>query len=186
MAEITISADVSKATTFLDAFPKQTGIALLRALKRGTKSAATHAGRVAAKDMGLKVRDARKRIKVKPPNGQTLTGEVHASLVRIPIIEFSAKGPRPSRGRGRGVSYRIGGGRRTNPNAFIATIGRREGVFERRTRSRTPTRELFGPSVGRVVDRHAREITAKGVSEFEKEFDRLLDRILSGFGGRLA
>ena len=182
MTAVGIDVETKGLEVFLDAAPKKTSIALLRALKRGTKSAATHANRVAAKDMGLKVGDVRKRIRVKPPNGQTLSGELRPSLSRIPIIEFGAKGPRPSRGRGRGISYRSGSGRKTNPNAFFATLGNREGVHEREGRSRTPTRELFGPSVGRVVDLHRNEIMARGEEVVTAEIDRQLKRIFGGVG----
>ena len=174
MADISIEADTSKVDAFLDVFPKQTGIALLRALNRGTKSAATHANRVVAKDIGIKVGDARKRIRVKPPNGQTLEGELRASLERIPLIELKKRGQR-----------RV-------PHSFTATMpGGHVGIFKRVRGSmhrgpklhELPIRELKGPSVGRVVDKHAREITAKSEAEFVKEFDRLLDRII---GGRVA
>ncbi len=187
MAEITISADASKATTFLNTFPRETSKAAFFALKRATKSAATLANRVVAKDMGLKVGAVRKRIKVIEPRGSNLIGMLRADPRRIPLIEFRAKGPEPSRGRGSGVTARIGGRSGRIRSAFISTMpsGRR-GVFKRTGKRRLPIRELKGPSVGRVMDEHTREITARGQQVFETEFDRLLERILSGFGGQLA
>ncbi|MGI0149487.1 MAG: phage tail protein, partial [Thermoplasmata archaeon] len=132
--EISVQIEgASKVGVFLEAFPKETGKAILRALKRGTTSAATHANRVVSAEMGLKVGDVRKRIRVVEPRGETLTGEVRGSLKRIPLIEFGARGPEPSRGRGGGVSYRIGsGGRGRHPHAFITTVGSHRGVFGRK------------------------------------------------------
>lgn len=171
----------SKVGVFLDAFPRETGTAILRALKRGTDAAATRAGRVISQDMGLKVGDVRKRIKVTDPNGTTLEGRIAGSLKRVPLIEFRATGPEPSRGRGSGVRYAIQRGRGRAPNAFIATMrsGHR-GVFQRKTTKRLAIQELFGPSVGRVLSRHQSEITSVGQHEFEKELDRLLNRIIQG------
>lgn len=177
----------SKVSVFLHAFPRETGRAILRALKRGTAAAATTAGRVVSSDMGLKVGDVRTRIRVTEPNGATLEGKLSGSLRRVPLIEFGATGPEPSRGRGGGVSYRVGRGRGRATRAFIATVGtgRHRGVFERKATPRTPIRELFGPSVGRVMSQHQGEILARGEEQFSKELDRLLDRIIQGSAGAI-
>lgn len=165
----------SKVSVFLDTFPSETGKAILRALKRGTDSAATHAGRVVASDMGLKIGDVRKRVRVIPPTGETLAGELRGSLKRIPLIDFAK--------------------RSKVPHAFPATMpsGHR-GIFVRSplhstrrgpkpNRSGLPIRELLGPSVGRVLSNHQGEILARGSEVFLKEFDRLLDRIIQGSAG---
>lgn len=174
---------------FLDKFPRQTSIAMLRAVKRGTMAARTEASRRAASDTGLRVSAARKRITMVPPNGATLEGQIRVSLKRIPLIEFGARGPNPSRGRGR-VTVKSQGGRKTVPGAFIATMpGGHTGVYKRTrasgpgrrgkppNRSQLPIVQLRGPSIGRVVDNNAGEIMAKGASVTEKELNRQLDRI---------
>ncbi len=176
---ISIRIDTIRVGDYLDNFPKQTGIALLRATKRGTRAAQTTANRVCAKDMGLKIGDVRTRIRRKEPTGQTLTGEVRASLKRIPLIKFGARGPEPSRGRGRGVTARGKGGRSRIPSAFIATMptGHR-GVFKREGTKRGPISQLYGPSVGRVFVAHEGEIAARGEEQLLGELNRLLDRIM--------
>jgi hypothetical protein len=70
---------------------------------------------------------------------------------RIPLIDFAARGPEPSRGRGRGVSYRLPGGRSRDPHAFIATMpsGHR-GVFKRTGKERNPIIQSHGPSLVNV------------------------------------
>lgn len=83
---------------------------------------------------------------------------------RIPLIEFRARGPFPSRGRGEGVSYSLPSGQGRRPDAFIGRMpsGRR-GVFvrsrlglSRKSRGawgpNLPIRELFGPSLSRVFN----------------------------------
>jgi hypothetical protein len=165
---------------YLEFFPKQTAIALLRATKRGTKAANTLAARLVSKDMGIKVGDVKSRIRVKVPTAQTMTGELRASLKRIPLIKFGARGPEPSRGRGRGVTTRGKGGRSRIPSAFIATMpatGHR-GVFKREGVKRVPISQLYGPSVGHVFVAHEKEITDRGEEQLLGELNRQLDRIM--------
>lgn len=182
MAELSLEFEgADKVDAFLQAFPAQAATAILRALKRGTDSTATDAGRVASKDMGLKVGVVRKRLRKVAPNGRTLFGEVRASLARMRLIEFGARGREPSRGRGRGVTYR--GGRRgsqRHTKAFITKVGSHRGVFERRGSDRLPIAELFGPSVGRVVAEHDEDIARRGSKVYEQELFRLLDRVIAG------
>jgi len=176
---LTVEVDSKRVNAALDAAPKKTGIGLLRALKRGTKAAGTLANRVVSKDMGIKVSDVRARIRLENPNAQTLSGKLHASLKRIPLIKFGARGPEPSRGRGRGVTYKGKGGRSRHPHAFIATMpGGTRGVFERKEGAgRLPVRQLYGASIGRVFDEHRKEIMARGEEQVLAELDHQLDRI---------
>lgn len=178
-----IEVDSKKVAVALETAPKKAGVALLRALKRGTKSAKTTGKRAVAKDTGLKAGDVAKRIRITEPKAQTLTGTLHADLKRIPLIKFGAKGPEPSRGRGRGVRYRGKSGRGSLPHAFIATMpsGHR-GVFSRAGKDRKPIRQHFGPSVGRVFDLHRDEIMARGEEVVIAELDRQLDRMLGVSG----
>lgn len=178
MPPINIEVDSKKVTEALDVAPKKTGIALLRALKKGGKEAKTLSNRVIAKDMGIKVGDVRARIRLEVPTAQTLSAKLRASLKRIPLIKFGARGPEPSRGRGRGVTYRGKGGRKRHPHAFIATMpGGHRGVFERKGEGRLPVRQLYGPSIGRVFDEHRKEIMARGEESALAEFNRQFNRI---------
>lgn len=177
MASFNVEIDSKKVDAALENSPKKTGIALLRALKRGTKAANTLAARLVAKDMGLKVSDVRTRIRLKEPTAQTLSGKLGANLKRIPLIKFGARGPEPSRGRGRGVTYRGKSGRSRHPRAFIATMGGHRGVFERKGTARLPIRQLYGASIGHVFAQHRGEILARGEEQVMKELDHQLDRI---------
>ena len=176
MPPLNVEIDTKRVSAALDAAPKKAGIALLRALKRGTKAAGTQANRVVSKDMGIKVSDVRKRIRLEPPNARTLTGSLHASLKRIPLIKFAARSTRS------GVTYRGKGGRSRRPHAFIATMPTGPGVFKRKEGAgRLPIRQLYGASIGRVFDEHRKEIMARGEQQVLAELDHQLDRI---FGAR--
>ena len=180
MAPLNIEVDSKKVNAALEVAPKKTGIALLRALKRGTKAAKTISNRVVAKDMGIKASDVRSRIRIEEPTAQTLSGKLRANLKRIPLIKFGARGPEPSRGRGRGVTYKgQGGGRKRHARAFISTMGaEHRGVFERKGEGRLPIKQLYGPSIGRVFDEHRKEIMDRGEEQVLTEFNRQIDRIL--------
>ncbi len=119
--------------------------------------------REVATDMGLKVGVVKNAIRVETATVNRLTATVIAKGAKIPLIDFSARGPTPSRGRGRGVSSSLPSGRL--PHAFIATMpGGHKGVFMRVPggqrhgpaphRSQLPIRELFGPSIAHVFQKH--------------------------------
>ncbi|KKM71004.1 hypothetical protein LCGC14_1434970 [marine sediment metagenome] len=127
-----------------------------RAIKRAVKRAGT-AGRAVmtkeiAADTGLPSKRIKQEIRINQLGDTGVQLEVRGR--RIPLIDFKAKGPEPSRGRGRGVSYRLPGGRGRAPHAFIATMpsGHR-GVFRRRGSARSPIIQLHGPSLVRVFEK---------------------------------
>lgn len=170
--------DTKAVDQFLELAPKKTSVAILRAIKRGTMAARTEAARVVSKDMGLAVGVVRKAVKMTPPEAVVVTGVLRINLLRIPLMKFGARGPQPSRGKGRGVSYKAGGGRKTIPDAFItSTPTGHTGVFKRKKTSRLPITQLFGPSAGRVADLHREQIAARGSAVAEAELDRQLNRI---------
>lgn len=178
MATEAIKFESKRVEAWLTVTPKRFTTAALRALKKGTRSAHTDSARTVARDTGLKVGDVRRRLRRIEPNGRTLSGKILGSFRRLSLILFGAKGPEPSRGRGR-VTARVGGKRAAVPGAFIATMqtGLRR-VFKRRGRRRLPIKELRGPSVGRVLDLHKDGIMFRGTRVFLAEFDRLLVRLL--------
>lgn len=151
-------------------------LAQARAVNRAIASANTALLAAVAADTGLKVATLRDRIKVgRPATEQFRRAKIFASVKGIPLIEFRAKGPQPSRGKGRGVTAYIQGATVRYPHAFIATMrnGRR-GVFERGNktnptgRSRLPIRELYGPSVWRVALYHRAVGLARGREQLLK------------------
>ncbi len=103
------------------------------------------------KDTGLPARRIKADFKTTPMGDSGVRLEVTGR--RLPLIDFKAKGPEPSRGRGRGVTYKLPGGRGRAPTAFIANLRGRRGVFRRRTTARGPLEELHGPSLVHVFEK---------------------------------
>jgi hypothetical protein len=126
--------------------------AIRRALLRAGNSGRSVMVKAIAEDTGLPQKQIRDEIKVNVVGDSGVQLEVQGR--RIPLIAFKARGPEPSRGKGRGVSYRLPGGRGRAETAFIATMrsGHR-GVFKRVTKARLPVVELRGPSLAKVFEK---------------------------------
>lgn len=128
-----------------------------RALKRTIDSAKTFAARLVSQDMGLKVTAVKRELATRVADGQAV---LKASARRVPLINFNARGPEPSRGRGAGVRVKNPGGTERFPHAFIATVGtgQHRGVFQRQGMARLPIRELRGASIWQSYQRVAHQV----------------------------
>lgn len=179
--ELQVSAGAVHAD--LAAMPERTTKAMVRSLNRGINSGRTVMVQRISKDAGLKSKDVRDALPVTPATFNRPVARLATSLTRIPLIKFSARGPEPSRGRGRGVSYRIGGSGRTRiANGFIATMpsGHR-GVFVRdpiRKMRSNPKRQAIverrGPSLGHIFAKYRAEALGIAQEMFDRNFGREL------------
>lgn len=158
MSTFTITADMSEWTSALRRLKNRAVTAQVRALNRSASTARTGMTRLVAADMQLKVSTVRDRIAIENASPSKLSAVLRASMKRVPLVEFGAKGPEPSRGKGRGVTAKTGA--RRYPHAFFATMrsGHR-GVFQRKGKNRLPIDELRGASVGHVFSKYYEEGT---------------------------
>jgi hypothetical protein len=137
------------------------------ALNRALVSGQTAMVRAVTADTGIAAKNVRREIVLDKANLSRPVAALTIAGKRIPLIAFQARGPEPSRGRGKGVSYRLPTGRGHIPNAFIATMmsGHR-GVFTRKpgfakskrhgeqeTRPQLPIQEKRGPSLPHVFEK---------------------------------
>lgn len=165
----------------------RTGIA--RALRRTGTTMRADLARDVAKNTGLGVERTKREIgtKVSVEDG---TVALSTDGVRIPLIEFKARGPRPSRGRkGSQVTAIRFGTRTPYPGAFIArvygplpsgvTSPGHEGVFQRRTAKRLPIKQLYGPSIAHVFGKHLPDAAERGVEVLGKNLAHELQFALS-------
>lgn len=150
-------------TAAAEADIRELGSSAPRAVSRGINKTAANVkvamSRAIADDLRLKVSTVKAQIGIRQAIPGRLTAQVTASNKRIPLIEFTARGPVPSRGKGRGVTVRLPGSQGRYPHAFIAVVGRgrHRGVFERKAGyARLPIVEKKGPSIARVFDKHAK------------------------------
>lgn len=179
MATVTIEGIRLVAEEF-EGYPRRAQSAVVRALNRGMTAGRTVMSRAIAKDMGLKVGDTNKALRYRPATVNTPVTRLAAGFGRIPLMAFGARGTVPSRGRGRGVTYRMGAGnaRTRLANAFIARMrSGHEGVFMRKGKARLPIVELRGPSVGHVFAKFRPTALARAEEVFRTTLDHELTRL---------
>jgi hypothetical protein len=165
----------------------RTGIA--RALKRTGISERAQLARDVGKDTGLGVARVKDEISTRVNvDGGTVT--LTTAGVRIPLIEFQARGPRPSRGRKGSRVTAIRFGQRVGyPGAFIATVfgalpsgvtsSGHEGVFRRLGQKRLPIKQLYGPSIATVFGKHLPAAVSRGVEVLGKNLQHELQFALA-------
>ena len=148
--EFDVRADISVVTAALNEL-QQSGIA--KAASRGINKTLVTVNAQAARDIKqdiggkLSISDIKASLSVYKATMKVLYVAVQAKGKRLPIIKLD---PGASQD-GTGVNYKMGKGRGHIDHAFIATVktGHR-GVFKRKTRSRLPIQELYGPSLPKV------------------------------------
>lgn len=171
MAAITLDVQGADDVHYL-LNPDKVARAGVRAVNRAIGSARTLMVRSIAVDTGLKAGTVRDALPLREASINHPSATLEASLKRIPLIDFQARGPEPSRGKGRGVTYRLTGSRGRIATAFITvmpTSGHR-GVFVRGGLTRTPIRELFGPSLGHVFWKYRDDALARAQESFTTNF----------------
>lgn len=179
MATVTIDG-IRLAAEEFEGYPRRAQSAVVRALNRGMTAGRTVMSRAMAKDMGLKVSDANKALRYRQATVNTPVTRLAAGFGRIPLMAFNARGPVPSRGKGRGVSYRMGAGnaRTRLQSAFIARMrSGHEGVFMRKGRGRLPIVELRGPSPGQVFAKFRATALERAEEVFRSTLDHELSRL---------
>jgi hypothetical protein len=179
-----------QATDLVVAYFARFPNAIVRALNRaGVSTRALMASKVAG-DTKLRVGTVRDEIRIDRATPKKPTVRLEIRGRRIPLIEFRARGPVPSRGRGRGVTATLPSGAGRYPHAFIATMrSGHTGVFQRVPgaqrhgpaphRSQLPIYELRGPSLPHVFAKYAGEGLARGQESLLKNLQSELQFALS-------
>lgn len=127
---------------------------MARALNRAGTAGKTAMVRAVVKDTGIASKNVSREVVLDKANRSQPKVTITVAGKRIPLIAFSARGPEPSRGKGRGVSYRLPTGRGRVRDAFITTVGAgHRGVFKRKGKARFPIVELRGPSIPHVFQK---------------------------------
>ena len=187
MVDFEVRLDSKAVEQYLSRLGSNMPTVASRAINRTIASAQTLMKREISSDIGIKVGVVAKQLKVSKASRTKLSASLKASGKRIPLIELGAKGPEPSRGKGRGITYRRGGRTVRISKGFIARMpsGHR-GVFKRfpgvAVRTRDPRkegiRELFGPSISLVFSKKLPKVQREVEQRFELELDRAIQSIL--------
>lgn len=112
---------------------------MARALNRAGTSGKTAMKKAVSADTGIAQKGLERQIKVDKANKTRPSVSLTISGTPMPLIDFQGRGPEPSRGKGKGATYRSpSGGRKQVPGGFIAMMksGHR-GIFVRKPRTST-------------------------------------------------
>src|SRR5688500_7563679 len=96
----------------LGQLPARASRAMVRAMNRAIGAGRTVMVREIARDTGLTATAVRKAMPMTQASLARPEAQLAASMKRIPVEQFGARGTIPSRGRGNGVSYKNPGGGR--------------------------------------------------------------------------
>ncbi len=181
------------ANTPLDRLIADGPKATARALNRSIASGRTFMARAIAQELGLAVGVVRDQLAIGEATVSTQRATLTARGTRIPLIDFRARGPYPSRGRGAGVTASLpppAAGR--YPHAFIAVMpaGHR-GVFERTPGKymrrvgrhggrRQAIHELRGPSLPHVFEKYMPQGLAYAEAALAKNLDHEFAFVMRG------
>lgn len=174
---ITLRVDAQSALEGLQILGKEAPVAAARAINRTTSTVRTAMVRVVATSLKIKQAYVRDRLSTSRATRVNLTAHIAAAAQQIPLAAFNAKGPEPSRGKGRGVTANTP--QRRYPHAFLATMrsGHR-GVFERVGKARLKIRELRTASVAAVFVAHESVGQARGNEQLTKNLQHEVDHML--------
>lgn len=163
---VSVSANLGPLLDDIAAMSAQAPIILMRGLNKAGAIGKTAMVRAVATDTGIRMKDVHKVIRTAKATPSRLMWDITLKGKRIPLIAFGARGPEPSRGRGRGVTWKsVKGEKKRVKDFFIATVGtgKHRGVFQRMgTSSRKssgawslnlPIAEKFGPSIPHVAEK---------------------------------
>jgi hypothetical protein len=182
-----VKVDGRGVTHYLERAAKDLRVVGVRALNRTITTVRAQQVKALAGETGLRQERVRRGTSIVPATVTSLRAGAIIAGKPIPLADFGARAPEPSRGKGKGVTVRTArSGRRLEAGAFIATVrsrgGSHRGVFRRVTRgpgSRParrgrpvqyatrrkpigawlPIKQLYGPSLPRVArDMHLERI----------------------------
>lgn len=174
---IRFHVDTSSVDEGLTILGAEAPLAVARAINRTVANVKTVMTRAVASSLRVKQMYVRERIKERKATRARLWASMTASAKPIPLIAQGAKGPEPSRGKGRGVTANTT--QRQYPHAFIATMrsGHR-GVFERAGKKRLAIKELTSASVAAVFIHHERAGQARADEQLTKNLQHEVEHML--------
>lgn len=181
MSDIRLSIDTSRLRPDFADFGEASLVASVRGINRTLANVKTVMVRAIAKSLRLKQGAVRDRIRILEATRSRPVARMYADNAQIPVEQFNARGPLPSRGKGRGVTANTE--QRRYPHAFRARMeSGHVGVFERvpgkfmrkqrpGRKPRQAIRELRTASVAAVFIKHAPVGQARADEQLPKNLE---------------
>jgi len=153
-------------------------------INRALSTVRTQSGRQIRETYKIRYQDVAgsHTMKIKQAGGANLAGEIRFAGAVIPLIKFGVNPARPQR---KPVSVSVlkeTTGKRL-VSAYVANLGRYGvGVFERRTRRRDSSQQLYGPSVAHMMENESvfDKIEDAAMKVIDERVEHEISRILNG------
>ena len=161
--------------------------AFYNVINRGLNTVRSQTGKVIRQTYNIKQSDitANQNMKMKRATGSDLVGSIEFAGTVIPLKRFKVSPSAPAK---RTVSVSVlkaEGGARLE-SAFVADLGRYGvGVFERLTRRRDSSQQLYGPSTAHMMGNEnvLEKVEEAAQDTIDKRVEHEITRILNGYGG---
>lgn len=181
---------LSRAREALQHIPKAAPKAIVAAINRSADSAKTEAGRRAAENYNVLVRDVKSTIHITKASAgsRQILSVVSSAGSRIPLIKFKV---RPGGITSRAspiikVAVLKNGGAKAMPKAFI-TKGKSSGiinVMQRQTEERYPIHIKYGPAIPEMIgnEKVKKFVEFRAMAVLDDRVEHEISRILRGVG----
>lgn len=184
MIEIT-EKQIERVSAILAGIPKGAERAVSSAINRGLTSMRQKSTEKVRESYSIKRKDLTDRsvMRMKKANFSNLSGSIQYSGAVIPLIKFNVNPTKPSKKPVTVSVLKKNTGERLQ-SAFVARMpSGHVGVFERLTRERTPTKELYGPSIKHMMENEEvlNKIEADAKEQVNKRLEHEISRILNGY-----
>ncbi len=183
MIEIT-AQQIDRVSKILQGIPGGTQKALYNTVNRTLTTVRAKSASEISKTYRISVGQAKGsgRMKLKPANGTSLTGSITFAGNVIPLIDFSVSYGKS--GLVTAAVMRKSGGAALK-HAFVANLRYGTRVFERTSKERDSSKQLYGPSVAHMMENEdvLTGIEREALDTAEKRLEHEITRILNGYGG---
>jgi len=184
MIEIT-EEQIQRVNLILSGIPKGAEKAFTNSINRGLANVRTNSAKLITQTYNIKQKDLKSRsnIKVKKANFSDLEGSITFAGSVIPLIKFKVSPTEPSQKPVTVSVLKEQGGQRLK-SAYVANLGKYEtGVFERLTRKRESSQQLYGPSSAHMAanEEVLEKTSGQAQNIIDNRIEHEISRILNGY-----
>lgn len=156
-------------------------------INRALGTVRSQSGKVVRQTYNIKQADitANQNMKMKRATSSNLTGSIEFAGTMIPLKRFKVTPSAPSQNTVSVAVLKAEGAKRLEA-AYVTDLGRYGvGVFERLTRKRETSQQLYGPSPAHMMSNEnvIGKVETAAQETINKRVEQEVNRILNGYGG---
>jgi hypothetical protein len=184
MIEIT-NQQIERVNLILGGIKNAPNKVFYNTINRGLSTVRSKSGKMIRETYRIKQKDitSNRNMKVKRASSSKLEGQIEFGGAVIPLIKFKVTPSQPKR-KVVSVSVLKNEGAKRLQSAYVANLGRYGvGVFERMTRKRETSQQLFGPSTAHMMENEEvlQKVEAAAQETVNKRIEHEISRILNGY-----